>query len=139
MAANRRFVRATGLHQFWGLFSPPRTEVLEWWARVTFADGGTEIWRLPERDPFIGSLNDYHWQKFMEHAALRGNTDEWPRLWEPLARYVAREVERPGRRPVSVTLVTRRTLNLPIGSDGPDRAEPRVDEYFTLDLDEAGE
>ncbi|MFN8036678.1 MAG: hypothetical protein U0V73_12160 [Acidimicrobiia bacterium] len=127
-------VERLGLYQGWAVFSPPRNEVLQLEARVTYADGHTSVWHLPKNNPVVGSYRDYHWQKYMEHAALRGMSDEWPRLWEPLARYIARDVEGPDRKPVRVTLITHRTQNLPLGKGLPLHGPERVDEYYTLDL-----
>ena len=132
--ATGQFSRATGLRQGWAVFSPPRNEVLGLTARVTFGDGQTKIWRLPRGNNFVGSYVDYHWQKYMEHVALRGNGDEWRRLWEPLARYIARSVDGPDRHPVRVVLITRRARNLPLTGTAPSREPNRVDEYFTLDI-----
>lgn len=132
-SATGRYVKAFGLYQPWAVFSPPRNEVIGLEARVELANGDTVTWRPTRHNALFGAYNDYHWQKWVEHAALRGNSDEWPRLWEPLARYVARSVEDDGQEPVSVTLITRRSLNFSL-ADGAGREAERVDEYFTLDL-----
>jgi hypothetical protein len=131
---SRHVIDATGLYQPWRVFSPPRTDALELEARVTFDDETTAMWHLPTNGDVIGSYIDYHWLKFVEHAALQDNGDEWPRLREPLARFIARTMTTPGHRAIEVTLITLRTWNLPIGDDAPSHKPTRVDEYFTLDL-----
>lgn len=132
--ATGQYVKAVGLYQPWAVFSPPRNEVLALEATVTFDDGSTTTWTPPVRNDLVGSYSDYHWQKYAEHAALRGNSDEWPRLWEPLARYVARDATLDGRQPVSVQLTTRRSTNFSL-ADGAGRDVERVDDYFFLDLE----
>ena len=134
-SVTHHLVDAVGLQQVWRVFSPPRNEVLALEALVTFDDGSETTWYPPRSNVLVGVYHDYHWQKYMEHAALRGNDDGWPRLWEPLARYVAGVERRGGRTPVRVTLITRRTLNLPLGNGGPNRGPEQVVEYFTLDVE----
>jgi len=130
------YLNATGLDQRWNMFAPaPRTEILYLEARVEFADGHVTVWRPPTGDPLLGGYRDAHWRKFVEHAVVRpGNSDAWPQLWDPLARYVASQETHEGSRPVSVTLVKRSAFELPPGGRGPDRTPFREVPYYTLRL-----
>ncbi len=128
------YVNATGLDQRWNMFSNPRTEILYLEARVEHADGNVTVWRPPTDGPLIGSYRDAHWRKFVEHAVVRPNNSEaWPALWEPLARYAASQ-SHTGSPPVSVTLVKRSAFSLPPGGSGPGRTAFREEPYYTLRL-----
>src|ERR1700690_3730068 len=117
------YLNATGLDQRWSMFAPaPRTEILYLEARVEFADGRVTVWRPPTSGALLGGYRDAHWRKFVEHAVVRpGNSDGWPQLWEPLARYVASQETHEGSPPVSVTLVKRNAFELPPDGNGSDR------------------
>jgi hypothetical protein len=129
------YVNALGVGQSWTMFAPyPRSEVLYLEARATHADGSVSTWRPPSRGALIGGYSDSHWRKYVEHAAIRheSNPDGWRRLWEPLARYVAREHGRDGSPVTSVTLVKRSGPIPPPGTTGPRRAPLRDEAYYTL-------
>ncbi|MFN8020052.1 MAG: hypothetical protein U0Q03_00870 [Acidimicrobiales bacterium] len=133
-AATSRVAQVSGLYQSWGLFAPPRNETLRLEARVEFADGTTDTWTPPFGGDLLGAYADYHWQKYVEHAARRGNGDEWPRLWAPLARHAARELATATRVPVRVVLLGRHLVNIDAVANGTIGGTQYVDEYFVLDL-----
>jgi hypothetical protein len=129
------YVHALGVGQTWTMFAPyPRNEVLFLEARARHADGTVSVWRPPSRGALIGGYSDSHWRKYAEHAVARGqsNPDGWPALWEPLARYVAREQARGASPVTSVTLVKRSRPITPPGTSGspPWTYEP----YYTSRL-----
>jgi hypothetical protein len=81
-------VRLVASEQQWGVFAPePRRTSLRIEARVTFEDGTTEVWRLPEGRRIGANLRYYRWRKWLE----RVRSDDFEGLWEPTARWVASE------------------------------------------------
>ena len=128
------YMNATGLDQRWSMFSNPRTEILYLEARVEHADGSITVWRPPEGGSLFGSYRDAHWRKFVEHSVPRGNSEAWPQLWEPLARYVASQETNDGSPPVRVTLVKRSAFTLPPDGGRPSRTPFREEAYYTLRL-----
>ncbi len=99
------YLNALGLDQAWNVFAPdPRQEVIDFQARVRYADGSSDMWTYPRGDDVIGVYWDYRWRKWVEHAIADVRRDQ---LWKPTAAYVARQMSRPGRRPVEVKLVRR--------------------------------
>jgi hypothetical protein len=129
------YMNATGLDQRWSMFAPnPRNEILYLAARVVHADGRVTIWHPPADGALLGAYRDYHWRKFVEHAVTRpGSPEEWPQLWEPLARYIASQAH-DGSPPVSVTLVKRRAVILPPDGSAPGRTPYNEQDYYTLRL-----
>ena len=80
--------RAAGTDQQWGVFAPdPRRTSLRIEARVTFEDGSTAVWHLPEGPRIGANLRYYRWRKWLE----RVRDDNQRRLWEPTARWIAEE------------------------------------------------
>ena len=131
------YANALGVGQSWTMFAPyPRNEVLFLEARATHADGSVSTWRPPSRGALIGGYSDSHWRKYVEHAVIRAesNPDGWRQLWEPLARYVAREETRGASPVTSVTLVKRSGAIRPPGTSGPERAVLSDEAYYTLKL-----
>jgi hypothetical protein len=124
------YLNVTGLDQRWTLFAPdPRRRSIAVEGRVQYADGSTDIWRLPRGGALIGSYWDYHWQKWLEFVLDVGH----PELWRPAAAFIARERNRPGRMPVRVTLIRVTALNNPPGHH-PDHQPPSASPYYTLDI-----
>ena len=130
------YMNVTTLYQRWNMYAPyPRKEILYLEARVVHADGRVTVWRTPADGPVFGPYRDSHWRKYIEHALARpGNPDEWPQLWEPLARYIAAQEADNGVEPVSVTLMKRSALNLPPDGSGLDRTPFETIDYYTLRL-----
>jgi hypothetical protein len=130
------YMNATGLDQRWSMFAPyPRTEILYLEARVVHADGKVTMWHPPADGALLGAYRDYHWRKFVEHAVIRpGSPDEWPQLWEPLARYIASQEADDGAPPVSVTLVKRNAFLLPPDGSMPGRTPYKEQDFYTLRL-----
>jgi hypothetical protein len=113
-------IRLVASEQQWDVFSPdPRSVSLQLEGRVTFADGSTEVWHLPEGPRLGANLRFYRWRKWLE----RVRSDDLRVLWEPTARWIADEYDdRPA--PVSrVQLVRRFHAN---SIEGP---QPPYEEY----------
>lgn len=104
-------MNASGLDQTWAVFAPdPPRQELRLEARIAYDDGTQRTWRVPTWDPVIGGYRDYRWLKWAEWMTSGSR----PLLWEPAAAWIARQEQRAGRRPVSVTLV-RQVFDLPLG------------------------
>ena len=100
------YLAATGLDQNWSVFAPDtRRSVLILVATVRYADGSTGTWRLPESGPWLGAYWDYRWRKWAENVMTV--TDDPTALQRPAAIWIARAMQRPGKRPVLVTLASR--------------------------------
>ena len=123
--------RAIGTDQQWGVFAPdPRQTSLRIEARVTFEDGSTAVWDLPEGPRLGANLRYYRWRKWLE----RVRDDNQRGLWEPTARWIASEFA-DGPSPVAKVELVR--LFHPNVVSGP---QPGYEEftYYTYvpDLDE---
>lgn len=80
--------RLVASEQQWGVFAPnPRSTSLRMEGRVTFEDGTTAVWRLPEGARIGGNFRYYRWRKWLE----RVRSDDFRSLWEPTARWIASE------------------------------------------------
>lgn len=100
------YLNATGLDQNWGVFAPDgRQSVLSLVASVRYSDGSTAAWHLPDAGPVLGAYWDYRWRKWAENLMTLGS--EGAAIRTPAAVWVAREMTRPGKEPVQVTLATR--------------------------------
>jgi hypothetical protein len=79
-------IRHMASEQSWGVFAPdPRQTSLRIEGHVTFEDGSTEVWTLPEGARIGGNLRYYRWRKWLE----RVRDDDFRELWEPTARWIA--------------------------------------------------
>jgi hypothetical protein len=127
-------VNGLDLSQDWGVFAPdPREETVDVLARVSFADGSTETWQVPRRNPVVGEYIDYRWLKWEEWVVSPGLLGELPR---PAAIYVARRLATPTRRPVRVTLVDRSHPIPPPGQPtGPNPPSDRT--FYSTRITEA--
>ena len=112
--------RLFATEQRWGVFAPdPRQLSLRIEGRVTFADGSTAVWELPEGPRVGANLRFYRWRKWLE----RVRADESRDLWEPTARWIARLYE-DGPSPVAeVELVRQFRKNAITGE------QPRYEEF----------
>ena len=116
-----------GLDQDWALFAPdPRAFSVGVYARITYADGRTRIKVPPHNGHFLLPYRSYRWQKYVE----RLRADDYQSLWEPTARWIAREAG-PGVQKV-VLVRTFRDAVIP-GSDEK-RGERGEFAFYTLDL-----
>ena len=115
---DQAFLDVTGLDQRWDLFAPdPRRRVIDARARIEYAGGPAEVWRLPRGATAIGVYWDHRWRKWMDNAARFGPRSP---VWPWLAAWLARERRREGRRPVRVSFIGRWYELRPPGA-GPDR------------------
>jgi hypothetical protein len=122
-----RVLLPLGLDQDWALFAPdPRSFSVGLYARVTKADGSVQLWYPPVDGVVAAPYRSYRWQKYVE----RVRADDYAGLWEPTARWVARQVDGDVRQ---VVLVRTYRDALTPGVLGP-RAERGSYDFFTLEL-----
>lgn len=123
-----RVVRMLGAEQAWGVFAPnPRSVSLDLEARITYEDGSTATWEVPEGSRIGGNLRYYRWRKWLE----RVRSDSYRGLWRPTAQWIA-DIHDGGPSPVvKVELVRRFHDNVVTGP------QPAWEEYtyFTLRVD----
>jgi hypothetical protein len=125
------FLGATGLDQNWGVFAPDsRRSVLSLVARVRYADGSTAVWRPPEGGPALGAYWDYRWRKWAENVMTLGG--DAAGLQRPAAVWIARNMQRPGKRPALVELATRSYELPPPGAREPGPRGWREDIFYRL-------
>ena len=68
------------------MFAPnPRSTSLKIEGRVTFEDGSTATWHLPEGARVGANLRYYRWRKWLE----RVRSDDFRTLWEPTCEWIA--------------------------------------------------
>lgn len=95
--------RLLATEQQWGVFAPdPRQSSLRIEGRVTFADGSTALWELPEGPRLGANLRFYRWRKWLE----RVRSDSSPDLWEPTAQWIA-SLHDDGPSPVATVKLVR--------------------------------
>lgn len=124
-----QMVRLLAVEQAWGVFAPnPRTTSLRVEGRITFADGSTTVWTIPEGPNVGANLRYYRWRKWLE----RIRSDGYPDIWEPTARWMATLYDDEASPVVRVDLVRLFRENTITGEQAPYR-EFR---YFSLDLSE---
>lgn len=113
-----------GLDQDWSLFAPePRPFTVGVFARVGYDDGRERVWRPPTGR---SAYRAYRWQKLVE----RLRADDGSALWEPTARWLARELG-PGVRRVELVRTYRGTVR-----PGSGDAAPPLQQFsfYVLDL-----
>ena len=127
MRADHPYLNGAFLSQDWGVFAPdPRQQTVDIFARVTFADGSEQTWRIPARNPVVGEYVDYRWRKWEEWI---GSPSTAVPLYVPGAIYAARALATPGRRPVRVVMVDRYHQITPPGQ--PSTAQPTERTIYT--------
>lgn len=123
-------VRLLASEQAWGVFAPnPRTTSLRVEGRVTFADGSTTVWTIPEGPNVGANLRYYRWRKWLERIRSDGYRD----IWEPTARWIASLYDDQPSPVVRVDLVRLFRENSLTGEQAPYNEFT----YFSLDLDDA--
>jgi hypothetical protein len=116
-----------GLDQDWALFAPdPRAFSVGVYARITFADGRQRIRVPPHNGHLLAPYRTYRWQKYVE----RLRADDYQSLWEPTARWIARQAG-PG---VSRVVLIRTFRDAVTPGSGNKRATRREFAFYTLDL-----
>jgi hypothetical protein len=109
-------VRLAGIESQWGVFAPnPRSTSLRLEGRVTFEDGSTATWHLPEGARVGANLRYYRWRKWLE----RVRADDFRGLWEPTCQWIASLYERFESPVESVQLVRLFHENHPTGPPPP--------------------
>lgn len=120
-------VQALGLEQDWALFAPdPRAFSVGVIAEITYRDGHHVRWEPPHNGLLLSPYRTYRWQKYVE----RLRADDYAGLWEPTARWVAREA---GGDVVKVAL-TRTFRDAVKPGDGTARPTRGSYAFYTLDL-----
>jgi hypothetical protein len=120
-------VQGLGLEQDWALFAPdPRGFSVGVLATVTYADGRVRRWVPPHNGLLVAPYRTYRWQKYVE----RLRADDYSALWDPTARWVARQAG-----PGVVRVVLTRTFQdaQAPGAPGPRPAQGSYD-FYTLEL-----
>lgn len=127
-ATANRMIRIMGVEQEWGVFAPdPRPTSLQLEARITFVNGTTATWRLPEGSPLGENLRYYRWRKWLERARSDNYTD----IWDPTARWIASLYDDRSSPVETVELIRRFHDNALT-----DRQPPYKEfVYYTLELD----
>lgn len=68
------YVEAAGTNQSWAVFAPdPRTEIIEFEARVHLENDAVYRWSIPRGDRLAGSYSDYRWLKWVEKTTGAGS------------------------------------------------------------------
>jgi hypothetical protein len=127
-----RVIRLLGAEQAWGVFAPdPRGTSLKLEGRITFEDGSTAVWHLPEGAVLGENLRFYRWRKWLE----RVRSDDYQDIWAPTARWIASLYDDRSSPVVRVELVRLFHEN---SVEGP---QPFYEEfvYYTLDLEPEGD
>lgn len=123
----RPVVQALGLEQDWALFAPdPRSFSVGVYADITFRDGHVERWAPPHNGLLLSPYRTYRWQKYVE----RLRADDNAALWEPTARWVARQAG-PG---VVKVVLTRTFRDAVKPGDGTARPPTGSYAFYTLDV-----
>jgi hypothetical protein len=109
------YLYATDLRQRWNLFAPdPSKKTLQLSARISYADGSSEIWNFPSGGNLLDPYRYYRWRKLARR--VNSNTSI-AILWQPVALWIGREQADPDRRPVTVALIRRWAITRPPGSN----------------------
>ena len=120
-------IQAVGLEQDWALFAPdPRSFSVGVYATVTHRGGRVETWEPPHNGLLVAPYRNYRWQKYVE----RLRADDYAALWDPTARWVARQA---GADVVRVVL-TRTFREVATPGDAAPRPAPGRYDFYTLDL-----
>jgi hypothetical protein len=116
-----------GLDQDWALFAPdPRAFSVGVYARVTYTDGRERRYVPPHNGYLLAPYRTYRWQKYVE----RLRADDFSSLWEPTARWIARD-SGPGVRKV---VLVRTFRDVVVPGSGEDRVARGEYAFYTLDL-----
>ena len=120
-------IQAVGLEQDWALFAPdPRSFGVGVYATVTHRDGRLQTWTPPHNGLLVTPYRTYRWQKYVE----RLRADDYANLWEPTARWVARQAG----RGVTKVVLTRTFRDAAVPGDGKARPTAGRYDFYTLDL-----
>ena len=120
-------VQGLGLEQDWALFAPdPRGFGVGVHATVTHRDGRVETWAPPHNGVVLSPYRTYRWQKYVE----RLRADDYAALWEPTARWVARQAG----DDVTKVVLTRTFRDVRAPGDPNPRPRAGTYDFYVLDL-----
>lgn len=129
---SNRVIRMLGSEQAWGVFAPnPRSTSIGMYAVITFEDGSTARWEVPEGPRIGANLRYYRWRKWLE----RVRADSYRGIWAPTARWIAEEASG-GPSPVAQVELVRRYRRNSLSGPQPPWQEAV---YFTLPISQAEE
>lgn len=115
-ASANQIIRVVGAEQSWGVFAPdPRSTSLRLEARVTFADGSTTTWEVPDGPRIGANLRYYRWRKWLE----RIRSDDFSGLWRATAQWIASLYEDEPSPVATVELVRHFRDNVISGEQPP--------------------
>jgi hypothetical protein len=78
-------VRLAAVESQWGVFAPnPRSTSLKLEGRVTFEDGSTAVWQVPDGPRLGANFRYYRWRKWLE----RVRSDDFRSLWHPTCQWI---------------------------------------------------
>lgn len=116
-----------GLDQDWALFAPdPRAFSVGVYARIMYADGRERIRVPPHNGRVLAPYRSYRWQKYVE----RLRADDYASLWEPTARWIARDAG-PG---VTKVVLVRTFRDAVVPGSGEARVPRGEYAFYTLEL-----
>jgi hypothetical protein len=116
-----------GLDQDWALFAPdPRAFSVGVYARITYANGRERIRTPPHNGHLFAPYRTYRWQKYVE----RLRADDYSNMWEPTARWIARDAG-PG---VTKVVLVRTFRDAVVPGSGEKRVARGEFAFYTLDL-----
>jgi hypothetical protein len=124
------YFRFVGLWQCWDMFSPePRRIRIRMDATVTLRDGTKRTWTFPQMDQ-MGLFERFRKERFRKWAHDNVRLDTEDRIWEPTARYIARQFADSRNPPVAVAL-NRHWADIPPPDSERDPAKEPF-HYFTF-------
>ena len=98
------YMRFCGIWQEWNMFAPqPRSIRIRMDSTVNLRDGTKKTWTFPQMDQMT-LWERCRKERFRKWAHDSVRVDAEARLWEPTARYIARQFADPDNPPVAVQL-----------------------------------
>jgi hypothetical protein len=125
------YMRLLGVWAHWDMFAPhPRSIRVRMDATVTLRDGTKRTWTFPQMEQM--SLPERtRKERYRKWANDNIRLDAQAAVWEPTARYIARQFTDPRNPPVAVQL-HRHWANIPPPSEAGDAVAPQPFQSYTF-------